>query len=193
MTPSTEQQAFGRRLRAERERRRIAIDAIAATMKVKTSTLVRLEAGDVSAMPNGIFRRDYVRQYAAAIGFRGDAIVAEFVELFEEPAPDAAAPSADLRLTLAVDDGWRIGHGWVVAAAVGEAAVLAALAGALAFAGVAPFWPVLALTAIGYYVMSNAGLGRSPARWYVDARAAARRKLATPVDAALGAPSERPA
>lgn len=177
MTPSVERQAFGRRLRAERERRQIALDTIAATTKIRTLILARLEAGDASLLPRGVLGRGYVRQYAEAVGLPPESVIAEFSQLFEQAS--AIAPGGELRMTLARDARRdALVDALAIAAAVGEAAALVAAAGALALAGFAPFWPLLAVSAIGYYVTSNARLGRSPARWYFEVRTGLRRRSA---------------
>ena len=99
---------FGRRLRDQRERQGVTLEAIAATTKIKASLLGALERGDVSAWPKGIFGRAFVRGYATAIGVAPEPIVAEFARLF----PDAgtaveavAVPEAtsEFRMTLAFD------------------------------------------------------------------------------------------
>ena len=61
--------SFGRRLRSERERRGIVLESIAASTKIKASLLADLERGDLSNWPRGIFRRAFVREYAASVGF----------------------------------------------------------------------------------------------------------------------------
>jgi len=43
------------------------------------------------------------------------------------------------------------------------------IAAVVALLNLGPFWPVLAATAVGYYAMSNARLGRTPARWFLEA------------------------
>lgn len=89
---------LGRRLRAERERRRITLESIAANTKISVSLLKGLERDDVSRWPGGIFRRSFVRAYAQAIGLDPDDTVREFLERHpdseEQAAPrtDAAAP-----------------------------------------------------------------------------------------------------
>ena len=77
--------SFGRRLRAERERRRIALEAIAANTKIGIALLRGLERDDISRWPSGIFRRSFIRSYAEAIGLDGDDTVREFLERFPEP------------------------------------------------------------------------------------------------------------
>ena len=106
---NTGSQNFGRRLRLERERLGISLEAIAASTKISRSLFADLEQDDVSKWPPGIYRRAFVREYAAAIGLPADAVVAEFLELFPEEGtpPGARSPSAEpsneLRLTLAED------------------------------------------------------------------------------------------
>jgi len=101
--------AFGRRLRDERERKGVTIEAIASTTKINASLLAALERGDVSAWPSGIFRRSFIRGYATAIGAAPEPIVVEFSRLFPEDGtavetvvpepPPAGAP----RMALALD------------------------------------------------------------------------------------------
>ena len=60
-------EAFARfrvgRLRAERERRKITLESIAANTNIRAGLLSDLEKGDVSRWPSGIFRRSFVRAY----------------------------------------------------------------------------------------------------------------------------------
>ena len=78
------QHAFGARLRTQRERQGVSLAAIADSTKIKLSLLDELERGDVSHWPRGLFRRAYLRDYAAAIGASSEPLVAEFVRLFPE-------------------------------------------------------------------------------------------------------------
>src|SRR5688572_4147454 len=80
-----ERRAFGARLKAERERRDIALSSIADATKVKASLLEELERGDISRWPLGIYRRSFFRDYVMAIGLPVDAITREFAALFIEP------------------------------------------------------------------------------------------------------------
>jgi hypothetical protein len=101
--------AFARELRDQRERRGVTLQTIAAQTKINVSLLAGLERGDVSAWPTGLFRRAFIRGYAAAIGLSPEPIVEEFARLFPETgvAPDAAAaaPAApgEPRMTLGLD------------------------------------------------------------------------------------------
>ena len=56
---STPGQKFGRRLREQRERHQITLDAIASSTKIKMSLFAGLERGDVADWPAGIFQRDF--------------------------------------------------------------------------------------------------------------------------------------
>jgi transcriptional regulator with XRE-family HTH domain len=82
--------SFGARLRRHREDRGVSLSAVAEQTKIKASLLEGLERDDISQWPAGIFRRAYVRAYAAAIGFDPDAAVREFVAL--QPDPIAVEP-----------------------------------------------------------------------------------------------------
>jgi transcriptional regulator with XRE-family HTH domain len=74
--------AFGPRLRAERERRGISIETIASVTKVGGDLWDALERNDFSRWPSGIFARAFVRDYARAIGLDADEVVDEFCRLF---------------------------------------------------------------------------------------------------------------
>ena len=99
---------FGRRLRDQRERYGVTLEAIAAATKISVSLLAALERGDVSAWPGGIYRRAFIRAYTTAIGAAPDPILAEFVGLFPDHGTTVEprrVPQAtcELRLTLALD------------------------------------------------------------------------------------------
>jgi transcriptional regulator with XRE-family HTH domain len=95
--------SFGARMREQREKRQIALIAIAEQTKIKLSLLEALERDDVTHWPSGIFRRAFIRAYAHAIDLEPDVIVREFLELYPVetvtpmPALEAAASSASER------------------------------------------------------------------------------------------------
>jgi transcriptional regulator with XRE-family HTH domain len=78
-------ESVGVRLRQVRERRDIALAAIAEQTKIKLSLLQELERDEVCHWPTGIFRRAFIRSYAAAIGVDPEVTVREF--LAEHPDP----------------------------------------------------------------------------------------------------------
>jgi transcriptional regulator with XRE-family HTH domain len=169
---------FGRRLRHERERRRIDLGAIAETSKISVSLFEDLERGDASRWPSGIFRRAFIRSYAQAIGIDPEATTKEFLELFpdpNDPDPSAALPaqaagavaSSALRLTLA-DTGHFFVRGRVLrslhnrlAAAACDALFVTVL-GLVVYAVLGVWWMPLCIVLVGYYAGSVLLLGNTP-------------------------------
>ena len=100
-TPDTVQsatdrrQAFCAKLRSARERRGIPLSTIAAATKVGVSHLAALERNDLSRWPAGIYRRAWIRSYAAAVGLPVEATLEEFVVIFDPAPMPAAQPPAD--------------------------------------------------------------------------------------------------
>jgi transcriptional regulator with XRE-family HTH domain len=78
-------ESFGIRLRQQRERQEIALATIAERTKIKLSLLQELERDDISHWPSGIFRRAFVRSYAAAIGMDQETAVREFLAQHPDP------------------------------------------------------------------------------------------------------------
>jgi len=85
---------FGLRLRAQRERRGISHETLAASLKIKRSLLADLEQGDVSHWPVGIYRRGLFREYVKAVGLPVVESLEEFRELFPETAESELVTSA---------------------------------------------------------------------------------------------------
>lgn len=80
----SERDTFGPRLRSERERRGISIDAMVGMTKVGADLWRGLERNDLSKWPSGIFARAFIRDYAKAVGLDADEVVDEFCRLFPE-------------------------------------------------------------------------------------------------------------
>jgi transcriptional regulator with XRE-family HTH domain len=170
---------FGRRLRQERERRRIALSSIAANTKIGLSLLEGLERGDVSRWPSGIFRRSFIRAYAEAIGLDPRETALAFLELFPDPAestssagehPDHSSKGSDdavLRLTLA-DVGSTFVAGRLLARMPRRWAAVACdlgvflVVGVMCFLAVGQFWVPLSLTMAAYYGGGIVLLGNTP-------------------------------
>jgi hypothetical protein len=92
------EQTFGARLRAAREARQIALGDIANDTKIKVSALEAIERDEIWRLPEGLFRRAYVRAYAQAVGLDAAEIVREFLALYPAPAelstePDLGPPT----------------------------------------------------------------------------------------------------
>jgi hypothetical protein len=173
---------FGGRLKAERERRGVALASVSASTKIPLALLQALERNDLSRWPHGIYRRAFVRAYLDAVGLVADPWLREFASVFpdDDGAPAApanaaaagAAPPAQeeagpLALMLADEDGSprkaRYLHllallvEWSAVVLVGSSASWAAGASVLTGAGVA---------ALLYYPLMNASRRGSLAlRW----------------------------
>jgi transcriptional regulator with XRE-family HTH domain len=167
---------FGRRLRQERERRRIALSSIAANTKIGISLLEGLERGDVSRWPSGIFRRSFIRAYAEAIGLDPRETTAAFLELFPDPAESTSSAGEHslkgsddtvLRLTLADTRTTfvagrllaRMPRRWAAVAC--DLGVFLAV-GVMCFLAVGHFWMPLGLTMAAYYGCGIVLLGNTP-------------------------------
>src|SRR5260370_25717267 len=93
-TTEMAEESFGRRLRSERERRRITLELIAANTKIGVGLLKGLERDDLSRWPSGLFRRSFMRSYAEAIGLHAEGTVREFLERFPDPQATAEDEAA---------------------------------------------------------------------------------------------------
>lgn len=76
-------------MKAARERQGITLDRIAEITKIPAYLFAGLERNDLRRWPNGIFRRSFFRDYAAAIGLPVSEACAAFVRLFPEAQPPA--------------------------------------------------------------------------------------------------------
>ena len=161
--------SFGQRLRLSRESLGISLEAIAASTKINRSLLAELERDDVSKWPGGIYRRAFVREYAAAIGLPAEAVVAEFNELFPEEGTPAdtrtqrAEPSNELRLTLVEDRKQALnGAGRRVLVATVELCAIVGLGWLLTLVTKSEFWTVCGAIALTYYPIVAACSTRVP-------------------------------
>lgn len=163
---------FGRRLRDQRERHGVTLETIAANTKINASLLAALERGDVSAWPNGIFRRAFVREYASAIGVSPEPLVAEFARLFpDQGAVEPAVPppaASELRLTLAVDAPRVTAATFTrMTIALLEVCLVVAVSVGIAWARSADVWKMCAAVALIYYPIATSFLERGRALAYI--------------------------
>ncbi len=152
---------FGDRLRAHRERQGISLRSIADSTKIKHSLLEALERGNVSQWPQGLYRRAYLRDYAAAVGLPSEPLLAEFLRLFPENGADPSFDTGPTPLKLTFDAlpvGLR--HAQRIASAAIEALGVAAVAGAVAWWASWPLLEAVGVVAIGYYPLASALLDR---------------------------------
>jgi transcriptional regulator with XRE-family HTH domain len=166
-------ESFGRRLRYERERRTIALAPIAENTKISISLLEDLERDDVSRWPSGIFRRSFIRSYAAAIGLDADATMREFCERFPDPndperlAVPQSQPRSAIRLTLE-DIGSSFADGRILPssasrwAAIASDVTLIAVMGLVMYVVIGKLWMPLCIASTGYYAGGILLLGNTP-------------------------------
>lgn len=81
---------FGSRLKQEREKRGITLDAVALSTKIGTRFLRALEEEHFDQLPGGIFNRGFVRAYARCVGLDEDQTVADYLLASGEAQPKKA-------------------------------------------------------------------------------------------------------
>jgi transcriptional regulator with XRE-family HTH domain len=160
-----DRESFCQQLRQAREASGTTLEAIAEASKIQTSLLAGLERGDLSRWPTGIYRRAFVREYAAAIRLlQLDQVVSDFVRLFPD---DVAVPTASFgtsrpdgpgtnRLTLALDSHWLIVPTRTGTQAAIIDLILVLSMGALGFLLTGNYWAVTAVVALVYYSLATA-------------------------------------
>jgi len=65
----------------------LTLTDVAARTKIGTRMLAAIEREDFRQLPEGLFRRAYVKTFADALGLDGDAFAQAYVASFEPPAP----------------------------------------------------------------------------------------------------------
>ena len=78
---------IGSRLRQAREQRGLTLRDIANTTKISTAALTAIEHNDFARLPGGVFRRAYVRAFAAEVGLNADDLAREYRARFETALP----------------------------------------------------------------------------------------------------------
>jgi hypothetical protein len=162
--------SLGAYLRAERERRGLALRTISDSTKVSVPLLEGLESDDISRWPGGIFRRAFVRSYSEAVGLDPDEVFRRFEQQHKPATPEPAEnglASSELSV-LEHTRGVRASSPRVRvppsrARFVGTAAdltVAVVLAFGSAAAGSRLLWPVLMIAA--YYAAGVLFTGTSP-------------------------------
>jgi transcriptional regulator with XRE-family HTH domain len=167
----TAPESFAYSLRQQRERRGLTLAAIAAATKISPNLLVSLERGDVSRWPGGIYRRAFVRAYAAAVGLPPEPTLCEFIRLFPEPGqhPPAALLDDDphrLRLTLITEPRWKAPALRAAAAVIDAGVVLFAGNVVAALAGTG-FWTGAGIAGLTYHSSAAVLVGRSAGAWLI--------------------------
>lgn len=89
--------SFGEKLRQQRERRGVSLDAISNTTKISTRMLRALEDEHFDQLPGGVFNKGFVRAYARQIGLNEDEAVTDYLTALRENQFQQQAILPDLR------------------------------------------------------------------------------------------------
>lgn len=87
------QPGFGARLKAGREEKKLAVADVAAKLKLTGRQVEAIEAEDLSHLPNAIFVRGFVRNYARLVDVDPDSLIAP-LDVQTTVAETITAPSA---------------------------------------------------------------------------------------------------
>jgi cytoskeletal protein RodZ len=82
---------IGARLQHAREQRGLTLRDIANVTKISMTALRAIEQNDFARLPGGLFRRAYIRAFAAEVGLNADALAREYRATFEAGAPSNPA------------------------------------------------------------------------------------------------------
>jgi transcriptional regulator with XRE-family HTH domain len=80
----TAQEMFVTRLRRYRQRARVSIEEIAASLRIRPELIQAFEKNDLSGWPTGLYARAWVRAYALAVDLDPVDTVEEFCRLFPQ-------------------------------------------------------------------------------------------------------------
>ncbi len=93
--------AFGEKLRQQRERRGISLDAISTTTKISTRMLRAIEDEHFDQLPGGVFNKGFIRAYARQVGLDEEEVVTDYLTALRESQihsqailPNFRAPAA---------------------------------------------------------------------------------------------------
>jgi cytoskeletal protein RodZ len=78
-----------------RKRAGVSLEQIAQSTKISSRFLQAIEEERFDQLPGGIFSTSYLRQYAAAIGYDEDALLAFYKQKMNPPEPISKGPQAE--------------------------------------------------------------------------------------------------
>jgi cytoskeletal protein RodZ len=78
-----------------RERAGVSLDEIAQSTKIGSRFLEAIEGEQFERLPGGIFSTSYLRQYAKAIGYDQDALVAYYNQKMNPAEPISKGPQTE--------------------------------------------------------------------------------------------------
>jgi cytoskeleton protein RodZ len=77
--------SVGETLRQARLRRKIELAQVSGELKISARMLEAIEADEYHKLPGGVFAKNFVRQYAAALGLDGEEVSAQFEQTVQSP------------------------------------------------------------------------------------------------------------
>jgi cytoskeleton protein RodZ len=92
---SQQAQALGLDLARFRKRAGVSLEEIADSTKISSRFLRAIEGEQFEQLPGGIFSTSYLRQYAAAIGYDEDALVAFYNQKMNPAEPISKGPQTE--------------------------------------------------------------------------------------------------
>ena len=90
-------QNVGALLREARERRGFSLDRLAQITRIRASLLGAIESNDISAVPQAIFLRGFLRAYAREVGLDPEVTVRCYLDQFEQPDEAVGNPTASVQ------------------------------------------------------------------------------------------------
>jgi cytoskeletal protein RodZ len=86
--------SFGTRLMREREQRKITLEDISQSTKIRIRFLVAIEQEHFDELPGGILTRGFIRAYASHVGIDKEQAIADYLAatLANQPEPDPQQP-----------------------------------------------------------------------------------------------------
>jgi len=87
---------IGTHLREARERRDIPLKQIADTTKLSIALLRQIEQNEFDRLPGGLFRKGYIRTYAAEVGVDAVDVVRAYTEQYEAEGVPEMTPMVSL-------------------------------------------------------------------------------------------------
>lgn len=90
-------EAFGEKLRKQREQRGITLEAISSTTKISTRMLRALEEEKFEQLPGGVFNKGFVRAYARQVGLDEEEAIADYLTALRESQIQAQPILPDFR------------------------------------------------------------------------------------------------
>lgn len=85
--------ALGERLRLARESAGVSLHDMSARTKIQLAILEAMERDEFEHVPGGLFVRGFLRAYAREVGLEPEALVADYLDLYE-PEPVASEEPA---------------------------------------------------------------------------------------------------